>query len=236
MNPLKEFFESGQTVLWIETQNTVAFLRPVPDILVWTPCPTACLAESLRLRQVRFTSSEGLLRPLLFAQIEHESDPFVPSFEECAAQQHRHAAAVFPEVLLLESLKDPVAFNSATARSSRSRHSAGVRSVQRTRPEAISSWPYCTMWRNASLAATIAPSRVHMTTPTTLESTKRRILSSVVLRSVMSVTAPINSMFPDSVFDARATIQTCFTDWSGNKRRHSTLQSFPSLDARSICS
>src|SRR5258707_11657813 len=26
MNPLKEFFEPGQTVLWIETQNTVAFL------------------------------------------------------------------------------------------------------------------------------------------------------------------------------------------------------------------
>src|SRR6266446_6708717 len=86
MKPLQEVFESGQTILWIETQNTVAFLRPVPDILVWTPCPTACLAESLRLRQVRFTSSEGLLRPLLFAQIEHESDPFVPSLEECAAQ------------------------------------------------------------------------------------------------------------------------------------------------------
>src|SRR5689334_12125380 len=29
MNPLKEFFESGQTILWIETQNTVAFLRPL---------------------------------------------------------------------------------------------------------------------------------------------------------------------------------------------------------------
>jgi hypothetical protein len=50
MNPLKEFFESGQTILWIETQNTVAFLRPVRDILLWAPCPTACLAESLRLR------------------------------------------------------------------------------------------------------------------------------------------------------------------------------------------
>src|SRR6476659_9653073 len=51
MNPLKEFFESGQTILWIKAQNTVTFLRPVPDIRVWTPCPTACLAESLRLRQ-----------------------------------------------------------------------------------------------------------------------------------------------------------------------------------------
>jgi len=26
MNPLKEFFESGLTILWIETQNTAAFL------------------------------------------------------------------------------------------------------------------------------------------------------------------------------------------------------------------
>src|SRR6266446_3189654 len=108
MKPLKEVFESGQTILWIETQNTVAFLRPVPDILLWTPGPTAGLAQPLRFRQVRFTSSEGLFRPLLLAQIEHECDTLVPtSFEECAAQQHRHAAAVFPEVLLLESLKDP---------------------------------------------------------------------------------------------------------------------------------
>ena len=60
MNPLKEVFESGQTILWIETQNTVAFLRPVPDIVIWTPGPTAGLAESLRFRQVRFASAEFL--------------------------------------------------------------------------------------------------------------------------------------------------------------------------------
>ena len=74
MKPLKEVFESGQTILWIETQNTVAFLRPVPDILLWTPGPTAGLAQPLRFRQVRFTSSEGLFRPLLFAQVEDERD------------------------------------------------------------------------------------------------------------------------------------------------------------------
>src|SRR5260370_36826694 len=69
MNPLKEFFESGQTILWIETQNTVAFLRPVPDILVWTPCPTACLAESLRLRQVRLAALQLLSQLLLLGHI-----------------------------------------------------------------------------------------------------------------------------------------------------------------------
>src|SRR5260370_31485287 len=64
MNPLKELFESGQTILWIETQNTVAFVRPIPDVLVWTPSPTACLAQPLRFRQVRFTAPEGLLGSL----------------------------------------------------------------------------------------------------------------------------------------------------------------------------
>src|SRR6202166_2873968 len=74
MNPLKEIFESGQTILWIETQNTVAFLRPVPDILVRTPSPTACLAQPLRFRQVRFTGREGLLGRLTPGDISHRPD------------------------------------------------------------------------------------------------------------------------------------------------------------------
>src|ERR1700730_10637995 len=69
MKPLKKIFESGQTILWIETQNTVAFLRPVPDILVWTPCPAACLAESLRFRQVRFAALQLLSQLLLVGHI-----------------------------------------------------------------------------------------------------------------------------------------------------------------------
>jgi hypothetical protein len=60
MNPLKEVFESPQTAVWIEAQNAVAFLRPVPDVLVWTPRPTACLAESLRFRQIRLASAQFL--------------------------------------------------------------------------------------------------------------------------------------------------------------------------------
>ena len=63
MNPLKEVFESGQTIVWIETQNTIAFLRPVPDVLVWTPSPTACLAESLRFRQIRLAAAQFLFCP-----------------------------------------------------------------------------------------------------------------------------------------------------------------------------
>src|SRR5271154_4823700 len=70
MNPLKEFFESWQTILWIETQNTVTFLRPVPDIVVWTPCPTAGLSESLRLRQIRFAALQLLSQLLLLGHID----------------------------------------------------------------------------------------------------------------------------------------------------------------------
>src|SRR6266550_4263105 len=101
MNPLKEVFESGQTILWIETQNTVAFLRPVPDILLWTPGPTAGLAQPLRFRQVRFTYSDLFLGALLFAQVEDEHDTLVRTLKARASNQHGYAAAVFPEVLLL---------------------------------------------------------------------------------------------------------------------------------------
>ena len=45
---------------WIKTQNPVALLGPVPDVLVWTPCPAACFAESLRFRQVRLASAQFL--------------------------------------------------------------------------------------------------------------------------------------------------------------------------------
>src|SRR6478672_5772199 len=107
MNPLKEVFEPGQTILWIETQNTIAFLRPVPDILLWTPGPTAGLTQPLRFRQVRFTSSDRLLGPLLFAQVEDEHDALVRTLKQRASNQHGHAAAIFPEKLLLVWLKHP---------------------------------------------------------------------------------------------------------------------------------
>src|SRR6266481_7415201 len=73
MNPLKEFVESRQAILWIETQNTVAFLRPVPDILVWTPGPTSCLAESLRLRQIRFTLPQSLFGALALGDVNYSA-------------------------------------------------------------------------------------------------------------------------------------------------------------------
>jgi hypothetical protein len=76
MNPQKKIFESGQTILWIETENTVAFLRPVPDIVVWTPCPTSCLAQPLRFRQVRFTGPEGLLGSLAISDVDDSAHKF----------------------------------------------------------------------------------------------------------------------------------------------------------------
>src|SRR5262245_34021589 len=64
MNSLDEFFHSRQTIPSIKAQNAVAFVRPVPDFLVWAPCPTACLAESLCLRKVSLAPTQFFLRPL----------------------------------------------------------------------------------------------------------------------------------------------------------------------------
>ena len=49
-----------------------------------------------------------LLGALALGQIEHESDALVSAFSEsCHTDQHRHAGAVFPEVLLFERLQTP---------------------------------------------------------------------------------------------------------------------------------
>src|SRR5260221_12677653 len=104
MNPLKEIFESGQTILWIETQNTVAFLRPVPDILVWTPCPTACLAQPLCFRQVRFTAPEGFLRALAIFDVGRDPIPFD---DVSIFISQRHSAVQLPPILPIRPALTP---------------------------------------------------------------------------------------------------------------------------------
>src|SRR5260370_25728465 len=64
MNSLDEFFGSGQTIPWIKTQNAVAFFRPMPDVAVGTPAPTAPVSHPLRFRHVRFTPPERFPCPL----------------------------------------------------------------------------------------------------------------------------------------------------------------------------
>src|ERR1700690_1183083 len=92
MNPPNEFFESRQTILWIETQNTVAFLRPVPDIVVWTPCPAAGLAQSLRLRQVRFAALQLVSQLLLIGDVQARAHKprENPAFEDASAEIADH--------------------------------------------------------------------------------------------------------------------------------------------------
>src|SRR5882757_7577504 len=76
MNPLKKFFESGQTVLWIETQHAVAFVRPVSDISVWTPCPASRLAEFLRLGKISLALTQLLLRAFPLGYVDHCAHEF----------------------------------------------------------------------------------------------------------------------------------------------------------------
>src|SRR5258705_9901764 len=86
----------GKTILWIETYNTVVFLRPVPDILVWTPCPTACLSQPLCFRQVRFTAPEGFLGA--FAIFDVGRDP-IPLDDVSIFISERHSAVQLPAIL-----------------------------------------------------------------------------------------------------------------------------------------
>src|SRR5258707_347417 len=77
MNSLDEFFGSRQAIPWIKTQNAVAFLRPIPDVGVGIPGPTARVAESLRLRQISLAPTEFLLRPLALGDVDHRTDEFM---------------------------------------------------------------------------------------------------------------------------------------------------------------
>ena len=64
------------------------------------------MTETLAFRKDCLAVPQCCLGALLVAQIQHESDAFVPtSFEECAAEKYSHSAAIFPEVLFLEGLK-----------------------------------------------------------------------------------------------------------------------------------
>ncbi len=78
----------------------------------------------------------------------------------------------------------PNVFSSAKARSSASRHSAGVSSVHRSRPETRSSRAYPTISRKAWLASMIRPWTSQITIPMMFESTRPRILASRSLRSL----------------------------------------------------
>ena len=64
--------------------------------------------EVQNLLEPHLLLADLLFGTLLFAQINNESDALVPTvFGECTTKQYRHAAAIFPEVLLLVRLNDP---------------------------------------------------------------------------------------------------------------------------------
>ena len=71
--------------------------------------------DAVRMRQLHLHLAVAALalacfrfRPLALGQIEHERDALVStSFEGRRPDQHRHAAAVFPQIFLLEWLRDP---------------------------------------------------------------------------------------------------------------------------------
>jgi hypothetical protein len=81
MNSLDEFFDSGHTIPWIKAQNAVAFLRPIPDVGVGTPGPTARVAESLRFCQIGLTFPQLLFGLPLVGDVHDRTHEFgTPSF------------------------------------------------------------------------------------------------------------------------------------------------------------
>src|SRR5260221_968679 len=78
MNPLKEVFALGQVIGWIETQNTIALLRPVTGSTSRSaPGPTAGLAHLLRFRQVPLTAPEDFLGRFALCDVGHRSHELV---------------------------------------------------------------------------------------------------------------------------------------------------------------
>src|SRR6266404_1019630 len=155
--------------------------------------------EVQHLTDLEFLASDLFLGALLFAQVEDEGYALASTFNSAPPTSTGTRLPSFRKNSFSYGCAVPVAFRLAMARSSRSRHSGGVRSAQSIRRETRSSRLYCSMRRKASLAPmTHAPSTSPMKIPRILASTRRRILSSVVLRSVMSVTAPTNSRSPDA--------------------------------------
>src|SRR3954454_16359769 len=71
MNPFDQFVDPGQTIPWVKTQNAVAFLRPIPDVGVGTPGPTARVADFLCLCQKGFTFPQRFFSPPLVRDVSH---------------------------------------------------------------------------------------------------------------------------------------------------------------------
>src|SRR6266567_310578 len=93
MNPLEQFFESGQTIPWIETLNPVAFLRPILDTDFRTPCPASRLAQFLRICQIRFALPQRFFRLPMVRDVRDRAHKFG------AASFILYWAAHNPEVL-----------------------------------------------------------------------------------------------------------------------------------------
>src|ERR1700731_5457296 len=75
MNLLKEVFALRQDTSWIETQNTIALLRPVTGSTSRSaPGPTAGLAHLLCFRQVPLPAPEGFLGRLALCDVRHRPD------------------------------------------------------------------------------------------------------------------------------------------------------------------
>ena len=130
-----------------------------------TSCSCAvCSASSARLRWVRSsTKAIALVRVSSNAALPTSTGTRLPSLRKNSFSKTSHL---------------PTRGRCSTARRLTALQSAGVRSSQRIRPDERSSRSYPSIFRKASLASSMRPSRSQIATPTMFESTRRRILPS----------------------------------------------------------
>src|ERR1700730_4198296 len=70
----------------VKPQHAVAFLGPEPD-LSGRPCPTACVAEPLRFRQITLAPPQGIFGPMAFLNVDSGSIP-TNDVSQLVAQGH----------------------------------------------------------------------------------------------------------------------------------------------------
>ena len=172
-------------VVYLFLQNWRATIVPViaiPVSLVGTFTILAALGASINnLSLFGLVLAVGIVVDdaiVVVENIERNMELGMSPREAAHQTMDEVSAALIAIALTLCAVFVPVAFISAMACSSRSRHSAGVRSVHRTRPEMRSSRLKLNMRRNASLASMISPSRFQIKIPIMLASTRRRIFAS----------------------------------------------------------
>src|SRR5260370_20705350 len=107
VNPLYEF-RIGRRCRRIEGKDAEMLCGPGELAGADVPAPAAGVADLLPIGERGVAPPNRRFYPPALGQVEHEGDVLVPTpLKGRGADQHRHTAAVFPEVFLFERVAAP---------------------------------------------------------------------------------------------------------------------------------